>query len=282
MATDANTNSAQQPPPKKKRKRYHLIKVPNWVANEWFGDNSKHVNGARVGELYVTTSEDKKKTTMKLELTQPLKQTQSHNNNSNNYVAPSPMDKWNDIPIPSSFKMEQRQSRNRVNVKHGSLTQLGKDKLLIFHDRPPFPIGSEVEALDNSRNTNMDNEDDDIAQSKLANKSKKRKNVSSSIKGYAKGVIKEINDNRTFTVEFSKSKKQRYNVPERDIRFADLQNCQRANKCKLLGQVIAEIDVTPEWTPQYKEFLALRSMKKSFQQFVPLHRYTLHIIKCFC
>ena len=107
-----------------------------------------------------------------------------------------------------------------------------------------------------------EDEDDDMG----SNKNKKKNETTASIKGYAKGVIKEINDDRTFTVEFKKSKKQRYNVPERDIRFEDAQQAQRANKCKILGIVNGEMDVTPEWTPQYKQFLQLRSMKKSFQQ----------------
>merc|ERR1712048_803117 len=84
-------------------------------------------------------------------------------------------------------------------------------------------------------------------------------------KGYAKGEIKEINDDRTFTVEFSKTKKQRYKTPERDIRFQDPTEATRANRCKILSIVKSEIDVSPVWTPQYRQYLQIRSMKKSFQ-----------------
>merc|ERR1712228_714644 len=147
------------------------------------------------------------------------------------------------------------------------------DKLLVFHDKPPFPVGSKVEALDTSRNHRgrnsnaMETDDgDDDADEDTDKKTKKKKNskgVSSTIKGYAKGVIAEINDDRTFTVDFTG--KQRYNVPARDIRFSDPNEAARANKCKIYGVVNGEMDVTPIWTPQYQQFLHIRSMKKSAQ-----------------
>eukprot|EP01083_Nonionella_stella_P279158 949623_1 len=196
---------------------------------------------------------------MKLEVTRP--HPQINNNRNDNYKYKH--NQFDNIPIPSQFKMDQRAQRNRVNVKHGELTITGQDKLLVFHDKPPFPVGSHVEALDNSRNinnnNNNNNEDIDI-------KMKDKKDVNAvTIKGYNKGIIKEINNDRTFTVQFNKTKKQRYKVPERDIRFENPQEAARANKCKIMGVVNGEMDVTPQWTPQYKKYLQLRSMKRAFQ-----------------
>ena len=144
---DEGTNSSSaapiKQPPKKKRKRgnFWLVKVPVWVAEQWF-DDTKYPNGSRLGELYVSPdAADPNKKSMKLELTQPLKRSKTNNNhNYNNYSMADDssfnktVDQFKDIPIPPVFKMEQRESRNRVNVKHGSLKVLGKDQLLVFHD----------------------------------------------------------------------------------------------------------------------------------------------------
>jgi len=188
---------------------------------------------------------------MKLELTRP------HPANTVNSK---------DIPIPTQFKMEQRPQRKRTNVKHGTLTELKDDKLLVFHDKPSFPVGSHVEALDNSRNRHSDIYHHDDEEEKDKKTKNKKKNMSlCAIKGYSKGVIKEINNDRTFTVEFNKTKKRRYKVPERDIRFEDIQESQRANKCKIWGTVNGEMDMMPIWTKEYKQFLTLRSMQKFSQ-----------------
>lgn len=309
MSASADVSNTVQEPPKKKRKKdknqFWLVKVPVWVAEEWF-DERKYPNGSQLGELYVTPNEtDKSKRSMKLEVTRPPRPittsaTNQHPNGGGLLGDPSGNSKFQstlkqfDVPIPTQFKMEERKPRERVNVKHGELKVMGKDRLLVFHDKPAFPVGSKVEALDNSRNNGMafdseDDNDDDVDMNSNANgaKSGNGKNgknsknaLSSTIKGYAKGEIKEINDDRTFTVEFTKTKKQRYKCPERDIRFQDPSEAARANRCKIWGMVNSEIDVSPVWTPQYRQYLQIRSMKKSFQQFrrCILHtfcRYTL-------
>jgi len=288
----SSATTAVQEPPKKKRKKdknqFWLVKVPVWVAEEWF-DDRKYPNGSQLGELYVMpddTNKTKKKS-MKLEVTRPHPMTSTPNPHSGGLLDPSGNNKFEsslkqfDVPIPTQFKMEQRKDRERVNVKHGELKVMGKDRLLVFHDKAAFPVGSKVEALDNSRNNGIamdsDDEDDDVDMNSKGAKGQNGKNgkkssLSSTIKGYAKGEIKEINDDRTFTVEFTKTKKQRYNVPERDIRFQDPSEALRANRCKILSIVNAEIDVSPVWTPQYKEYLQIRSMKKSFQHTMQLKR----------
>eukprot|EP01083_Nonionella_stella_P010240 29243_1 len=270
--TSSNSNEVKKPPKKKRKKgksNFWLVKIPNWLHDEWF-DDTKYPNCSRLGELYVIPDQkDSSKKTMKLEVTRPHPQNPSKSSlHDRNHHRNNPLKQFENIPIPTHFKMEQREARHRVNVMHGELKVTGQDKLLVFHDKPPFPVGSHVEALDNSRNTNShmmrdQDEDDDI---KMSSKKKKAKNLSmSAMKGYAKGEVKEINDDRSFTVQFSKTKKVRYKVPERDIRFENPQEAQRANKCKIWGMVNGEMDVTPQWTPQYSKFLQLRSMKKAFQ-----------------
>ena len=176
MASTAapNTNSTIQEPPKKKRKKekskYWLVKIPTWIAEEWFNDK-KYQSGARLGDLYILPSKDGKgKKEMKLEITAPPPQriTNSNHNTSDLHDKNNPLKAFQDIPIPSSLKMDERDKRTRINVKHGELKTLGQDKLLVFHDKPTFPVGSKVEALDNSRNShnqsafNSDDEEDMI------------------------------------------------------------------------------------------------------------------------
>ena len=67
-------------------------------------------------------------------------------------------------------------------------------------------------------------------------------------------------------MEFNKTKKQRYQVPERDIRFIDPVEANKANKCKIQGVVTGEMDVMPVWSKQYKDYLQIRAMKISAQK----------------
>ena len=228
---------------------------------------------------------------MKLEITAPppsmnnaMNQSKYSMSNDALSFRNNPLKQFENIPIPAKFKVDERDKRYRVNVKHGELQKLDPDKLLVFHDKPAVPVGSKVEALDNSRNNNQssfgsddedeENEDDDIKMKDNKNKNGKNgkkkgdNSTLATIKGYAKGVIKEINNDRTFTVEFNKTKKQRYQVPERDIRFIDPQEANKANKCKIQGVITGEMDVQPQWTKQYKDYLQIRAMKISAQKYV--------------
>merc|ERR550539_1947727 len=122
--TNNSSTAPIKQPPKKKRKRgnFWLVKVPNWIADEWF-DDTKYPNGARLGELYVSpNATDPNKKSMKLELTQPpLKRskTSKHHNYNHYTMADDPssafkrqVNQFKDIPIPPLFKMEQRETRN--------------------------------------------------------------------------------------------------------------------------------------------------------------------------
>eukprot|EP00484_Ammonia_sp_Unknown_P020131 CAMPEP_0197035266 /NCGR_PEP_ID=MMETSP1384-20130603/13123_1 /TAXON_ID=29189 /ORGANISM="Ammonia sp." /LENGTH=435 /DNA_ID=CAMNT_0042465311 /DNA_START=22 /DNA_END=1329 /DNA_ORIENTATION=+ len=287
----AASNNAVKEPPKKKRKKdnpkYWLVKVPTWVAEEWFNDK-KYPRMARVAELYVLPPTEDGKREMKLEITRSQHMlnssgnlhAQQHSHLHGNSLNNNPLKQFEDIPIPTQLKMEERPKRNRVNVKHGELKVLGQDKLLLFQDKPAFMVGSRVEALDDSNqhhiSSDLDDDEDDDLQMKDKNSGNKNsktkkgadkdsKGTLTAIKGYRRGVIKEINDDRTFTVEFDKTKKIRYTVPERDIRFLDETEKLKANKCKVQAVISSEMDISPQWTPQYKEFLQLRAMKKSVQ-----------------
>eukprot|EP00486_Rosalina_sp_Unknown_P002568 CAMPEP_0201568002 /NCGR_PEP_ID=MMETSP0190_2-20130828/8817_1 /ASSEMBLY_ACC=CAM_ASM_000263 /TAXON_ID=37353 /ORGANISM="Rosalina sp." /LENGTH=440 /DNA_ID=CAMNT_0047988641 /DNA_START=13 /DNA_END=1335 /DNA_ORIENTATION=+ len=299
-SSNPSTSTVQEPPKKKRKKEksnYWLVKIPTWVADEWFNDK-KYQPGARLAELYIIPKGNGDKKDMKLEITRPPPSMNNNAMKTNNYSSMNessfrnnPLKQFENIPIPSQFKVDERDKRYRVNVKHGELQKLDPDKLLVFHDKPAFPVGSKVEALDNSRNSHNrssfgsdndeddENEDDDIKMKdkngKNKNKNKKNKNDNSTlatIKGYAKGSIKEINNDRTFTVEFNKTKKQRYQVPERDIRFIDPQEANKANKCKIQGVVTGEMDVQPQWTKQYKDYLQIRAMKISAQNTMKLKK----------
>ena len=236
----------------------------------------------------------------------------NNNNNNDNYAMKqfgneinNPLKQFENVPIPTHFKVDQRDKRFRVNVKHGELKQLDLDKLLVFQDKPAFPVGSNVEALDNSRNNNQslfggsdgDNDDDDdddndnnqdidikmndkngSNKNKKNNKKDKKNGLTVQIKGYAKGIVKEVNNDRTFTVEFNKTKKQRYQVPEKDIRFIDPNEAIRANKCKIHGVITGEMDVSPLWTEQYKDYLQIRAIKKSMQKLINILIINIYIL----
>ena len=143
-----------------------------------------------MAELFIIPKGDKDKKDMKLEITRPppsINTNTKTNNFSMNDNYNDPLKQFENIPIPSQFKVDERDKRYRVNVKHGELQKLDPDKLLVFHDKPAFPVGSKVEALDNSRNNNRsafgsdideedENEDDDIKMKDAKNGKNKNKN----------------------------------------------------------------------------------------------------------
>lgn len=270
MSNDNLNISSTQQPPKKKRKKstYWLVKIPRWLGDEWFNDN-KYQPGTQLGQFCAVPRDDTNtdELDIKLQISNPPSPINPKTQTSNSSVK-----QLEYIPIPSHFRMDEREKRHRINVKHGELQKLGADKLLLFHDKPSFPIGSKVEAFDASRldqnHNDTDEEDDDIIMNKKS---------TNTFNGYAKGVIKGINNDRTYTVEFDESHQQRYQVPEKDIRFIDAQQAKKANKCKLQGIIKSEMDVQPEWNKRYQDYLQKRAMNDKFcQKFVIVS--LLHVI----
>lgn len=232
-----NSNNNSNHKAKKKNTKYFVVKIPKFLADEWW-DNNKYPVGSGtnqhtlLGRMY--DMNDKKNKS-------------SNNNNDklaslNVVVNPTNyMRHQKELyeSIPLEFRLKQRPPKRRRNTKHGEVVDAGADSLLIFNDKPEFGENDDVEVL----NPNI-----------------KSNNI---LDKYCRGHILKVNNDRTYNIRLNSDHNSVLltNIHKRYIRLKKYN--EKQDICKKKSKTQFEFDLQPIPNREYFEFIKKRKNKQT-------------------